>query len=105
MESTKELDVGEIKREAMTLAANHVRGQHSNNKVIRLCIEVERLRALLADAPDSMEALRVIALIGGNLPDSRLTDKTGANDAAYRGIMYCSAREIARAVIEKAESR
>ena len=40
-------------------------------------------------------ALRSIAGIGGNLPDDRLTDRTGPNDAAQRGLMYCHARLIA----------
>jgi len=44
--------------------------------------------------------LRVIAELGGNLPDDRLTSKTGANDAAHRGLMYCEARRIAREALE-----
>ena len=52
--------------------------------------EIERLRA----------ALEAIALIGGNLPDERLTDRTGPNDAAYRGQMYVNARNIAREALK-----
>ena len=44
--------------------------------------------------------LRAIAAIGGNLPDDRLTNKTGPNDAAHRGFMYCEARRLAKEAIE-----
>ena len=40
-------------------------------------------------------ALRNIALLGGNLPDDRLTDRTGPNDAVARGLMFTEARKIA----------
>jgi len=40
--------------------------------------------------------LRKIAGLGGNLPDDRLTSKTGANDAVSRGLMYVEARRLAR---------
>jgi len=46
------------------------------------------------------EALSYIAIIGGNLPDEHLTDRTGPNDARARGLMYCEARRIARAELE-----
>ncbi len=45
-------------------------------------------------------ALRVIVELGGNLPDDRLTTRTGPNDAAQRGIMYCAARSIALRALE-----
>lgn len=45
------------------------------------------------------EALGRIVAIGGNLPDDRLTNRTGANDAAHRGLMYVQSREIARATL------
>lgn len=48
----------------------------------------------------ALEYLRSIAALGGNLSDDRLTDRTGANDAAHRGIMYCEARRLALAAIE-----
>ena len=38
-----ELDVAAIKQEAASMVAACIRGQHSNNRVIRLCIEVEKL--------------------------------------------------------------
>jgi hypothetical protein len=41
------------------------------------------------------QALRSIALLGGNLHDDRLTGNTGPNDAAARGLMYTGARKIA----------
>ncbi len=37
------IDVREIKAEAMQMVAAGLRGQHSNNKVIRLCQEIERI--------------------------------------------------------------
>lgn len=51
---------------------------------------------LIAAAPEMKEALEFIASLGGNLPDDRLTDRTGPNDAAHRGLMYTQARAIAR---------
>lgn len=45
-------------------------------------------------------ACESIVFIGGNLPDERLTDKTGPNDAAHRGVMYVEARRLARTAIE-----
>lgn len=38
---------------------------------------------------------QAIASLGGNLPDSRLTDRTGPNDAAQRGLHLCEARRLA----------
>lgn len=65
---------------------------------------------LIADAPELLrqrdallEACKSIASLGGNLNDDRLTDRTGPNDAASRGIMYCSARELAREAIKLCE--
>jgi len=57
---------------------------------------------LMAASPNMLAALKSIALIGGNLPDDRLTNATGPKDAELRGGMYVSAREIARAAITKA---
>lgn len=42
-----------------------------------------------------LKALRRIARLGGNLPDESLTDRTGPNDAARRGLMYTEARRAA----------
>lgn len=50
----------------------------------------------LEDVQPLIDALKAITMIAGNLPDDRLIDKTGANDAAYRGGMVCNARDIAR---------
>jgi hypothetical protein len=47
--------------------------------------------------------LQAIASLGGNLPDNLLTTRTGPNDAAYRGQMYCSARAIAQDAISRFE--
>lgn len=44
----------------------------------------------------AVAALRSIALVAGNLPDDRLTTRTGANDAVGRGLMVVSARAMAR---------
>lgn len=41
------------------------------------------------------KALRNISGLGGNMPDDRLTCKTGANDAVSRGLMYVEARRLA----------
>lgn len=50
-------------------------------------------------------ALRAIAMLGGNLPDDRLTDRTGPNDAAHRGLMYTQARRYAADMLTKAGYR
>lgn len=49
-------------------------------------------------------ALESITRVGGNLPDDSLTDKTGPNDAAQRGIMVVTARNIARNAIIEAKT-
>lgn len=51
------------------------------------------------DALILLRALKSVALQGGNLSDDRLTDRTGPNDAAQRGIIYCNARNAARNAI------
>ncbi len=48
--------------------------------------KIEKMRA----------ALTAITKVAGNLPDDRITDKTGPNDAAQRGLMVVQARDIAR---------
>lgn len=52
----------------------------------------ERLELRISELEN---ALQIIAELGGNLPDDRLTTRTGPNDAAQRGLMYCHARQIA----------
>ena len=52
---------------------------------------------------NATSALRSIAALGGNLPDERLTDRTGPNDAAHRGLMYTEARRLARAALAEIE--
>lgn len=63
----------------------------AHDVVDALRAENERLRGALGN----------IQNIGGNLPDERLTDRTGPNDAAARGLMYCAARDMARAALEE----
>ena len=53
-------------------------------------------------AADLLAALEAIAGIAGNLPDERITDRTGPNDSAARGLMVAEARRIARAAIAAA---
>lgn len=66
--------------------------------------EEEKANArLIAAAPELLRALKEIAEIGGNLPDARLTNRSGPNDAAHRGLMYCQARSIARALLAEIE--
>lgn len=45
------------------------------------------------------EALEAITRVAGNLPDDRLTDRTGPNDAAQRGLMVVCARDLARVAL------
>jgi hypothetical protein len=44
------------------------------------------------------QRVRTIASLGGNLPDDRLTSRTGPNDAAARGLMYTEARRLANEI-------
>jgi len=63
----------------------------SRETALELCVAVYRLR----------KHLKAIASLGGNLPDDRLEDRTGPNDAKARGIMYCEARRLANAALEE----
>lgn len=45
-------------------------------------------------------ALRQIRDVAGNLPDSELTSKTGANDAVARGLMVTRARTAATLALQ-----
>lgn len=40
-------------------------------------------------------ALTAISKVAGNLPDDRLTSRTGPNDAVHRGLMVVQMRELA----------
>lgn len=53
--------------------------------------KIEKLRA----------ALTAITKVAGNLPDERITSRTGANDAVQRGLMVVQAREIARKALSE----
>ena len=59
---------------------------------------------LLASHERLLMALEAIANIGGNLPDERLENATGPNDARLRGGMVVGARDIARYAIQQAKS-
>lgn len=50
-----------------------------------------------------LQTLKTIAEWPGNLPDDRLTSKTGPNDAALRGSMLVAMRTIAIKEIQKVE--
>ena len=50
-----------------------------------------------------LSILKAIAGWAGNLPDDRLTSKTGANDASFRGQMLVSMRQLAITAIKKFE--
>ena len=67
-------------------------------------VELEPLEAfaLLAEFERLRGALSGIVALGGNLLDDSLTDRTGPNDAARRGLMYVGARQIARAALSPA---
>lgn len=67
--------------------------------------EDEKRERLNSAAPELLLALKAIAGLGGNLPDERLTGRTGSNDAAQRGLMYTTARQLAWDAIAKAEGR
>lgn len=50
-----------------------------------------------------LAGFKAIAGWPGNLPDNRLTSKTGPNDAALRGEMVVTMRQIAIDIIKKFE--
>jgi len=49
----------------------------------------------------AIEALKAISLLAGNLPDDRLTTRTGGNDAVARGEMVVCARKIAQEFLQE----
>jgi len=51
----------------------------------------------------ALARIRAIAALGGNLPDDRLTGRTGPNDAAQRGLMYTEARRLANEALKFTE--
>jgi len=51
----------------------------------------------------ALARIRAIASLGGNLPDDRLTSRTGPNDAAARGLMYTEARRLANEAVQLLE--
>jgi hypothetical protein len=55
----------------------------------------QQIRRLESQVNQLRKALERVASLGGNLPDDRLTSRTGGNDAAARGLMYVNARFIA----------
>lgn len=50
-----------------------------------------------------LNTLKSIAEWPGNLPDDRLTSKTGPNDAALRGSMLVAMRQLAMTEVKKFE--
>ena len=48
------------------------------------------------DVPRLRQLLRGIVAAGGTQSDESLTGRTGPNDAAHRGMMYVTARSLAR---------
>jgi len=71
-------------------------------KIAEMFSSMEGIK-LAAAAPELLAALEAISAIAGNLPDDRLTTRTGANDAVARGLMVTETRRIARAAIAKAK--
>ncbi len=71
--------------QARALAARNGEEKMTKTRVDTMTDRIQELEA----------ALRVIVELGGNLPDDRLTTRTGPNDAAQRGLMYVHARQIA----------
>ena len=49
------------------------------------------------------DTFKAIAMIGGNLPDDRITHKSGPNDSVHRGLMYVEARRLANAALKTLE--
>jgi hypothetical protein len=62
-------------------------------------VENEQSKAAQQDRQNKLKLVlayvRTIASLGGNLPDDRLTSRTGPNDAVSRGLMYTEARRLA----------
>lgn len=63
--------------------------EYAGNPAFRFGVVASRLCECLG-------ALEAIAALGGNLPDDRLETASGPNDARTRGVMYTTARSIAR---------
>jgi hypothetical protein len=82
------------------LAAKHKECRWYSDRNQEHIATITDLRSLLREA---MEELRAISLLGGNLPDDRLTNRTGPNDAAARGLIYVEARRMAAALLAKIE--
>jgi hypothetical protein len=55
-----------------------------------------RIKAIEAQLVNLRDALEAIISIGGNLPDEAHTGRTGPNDTHFRGVMYVTARAVAR---------
>ena len=48
---------------------------------------------------DYQKVLKQIAILGGNLSDETLIERTGPNDAVARGLMYTEARKLALSML------
>jgi len=84
----------------MTPYEIELRAWVERNEYVKRLEERDATIAALTERAEAAEsALRQIATLGGNLPNHRLIDRTGPNDAAHRGLMYCHAREIARRIL------
>lgn len=70
-----------------------------------LLSDLQQERRLRVEAQTERDAyrktLQAITTVAGNLPDDALMGRTGPNDAAARGLMVVSAREMARDVLAK----
>ena len=68
--------------------------------------ELQRSMAKMgAERERLLGTLRQIAEVAGNLPDERLTTRSGANDAVARGLMVVTARTLANDALVAAGAR
>jgi hypothetical protein len=85
-----------------TAAFNYVPDILTRNKKLLEDIKADAFKAGAKFREEQfLNVLKAIAGWAGNLPDERLTTKTGPNDAAARGEMIVSMRQIAIEVIRK----
>ena len=70
---------------------------------------IERAQRLIRNAAAAeredvlVEALRIVAGFGGNLPDEEIENINGINDGKSRAIMYSEARKVARKALANTE--
>lgn len=79
------------------MEGDSIEGEHMNTEGIAdFQVECERpIQLVVEELRRYRRALNTISKVAGNLPDDRLTSRTGPNDAVHRGLMVVQMRDIA----------